>query len=315
MRELKNNEIEIKTSYVSLNPVDKLVLLNKFRIFYKYKKPVILGSEGSGIVTKIGSSVKGYKVGDRVMFMLPINELGALKPYHIINEDYIAKIPSNISLIEASTIPLNAVTAFQAAKLLKLKKDSTLIINGISGGFGDVATIIIKYFFGAQIIGIGNEAKKKRLEHFGVDQYYNYKNLEPSELKATADMLIDCVGKKQFLNELLMLKQNGKLLSLNMGPNKEFSKHENFNKIKNIMFSLYGKKFDKIANKQNKKYFFMLVKNEPFLLQKITDALLDINFGYKFEYELFDYNQLNIVIHRLKNNVNGNKMIIKFDEN
>ncbi|KAH7378560.1 zinc-binding dehydrogenase [Cadophora sp. MPI-SDFR-AT-0126] len=114
----KSNEIVVRNHSVAINPVDWLLLNNGSMILKWLKYPVILGSDLAGEVVAVGSDVKRFKVGERILsFALGItkssmdNRQGAFQLYPIIREDMASPIPDSMSYEEASVLPLGMSTA------------------------------------------------------------------------------------------------------------------------------------------------------------------------------------------------------------
>ena len=84
------------------------------------------------------------------------------------------------------------------------------------------------------------------------------------------DYIIDTLGEKEFAHELSILKEGGILLSLRTAPNKSYAKKNGFPLFKQILFSLAGLKYDRMAKHQGKEYRFLFVRADGMQLEKIT---------------------------------------------
>lgn len=74
------------------------------------------------------------------------------------------------------------------------------------------------------------------------------------------DYIIDTLGEKKFAHELYILKEGEILLSLRTAPNKSYAKKNAFPLFKQILFSLAGLKYDRMAKQQDKEYRFLFVR-------------------------------------------------------
>jgi NADPH:quinone reductase len=105
--------------------------------------PFLPGWDISGDVVSVGADVTEFQAGDRVVGMIPwyltrgapggYAELVAADP------QWLVSLPDSVDYAEASTIPLNAMTAHQALGLLSLDEPSTVLVTGASGGVGGCA--------------------------------------------------------------------------------------------------------------------------------------------------------------------------------
>ncbi len=84
------------------------------------------------------------------------------------------------------------------------------------------------------------------------------------------DYIIDTLGEKEFAHELSILKEGGILLSLRTAPNKSYAKKNAFPLFKQILFSLAGLKYDRMAKHQGKEYRVLFLRADGMQLEKIT---------------------------------------------
>jgi NADPH:quinone reductase len=105
-------------------------------------KPLTPGMDAAGVVESVGSGVTRVKVGDAVMAgVMPIRpEGGGQAEQIVVPEASVLAIPKGVSLIEASTLPMNGLTALLALELAALKPGQTF---GVSGGAGLLASYAI----------------------------------------------------------------------------------------------------------------------------------------------------------------------------
>ena len=101
--------------------------------------PLVLGSDGAGTVVARGSKARRFKAGDRVYSYTFGNPKGGFyAEYAAVSEDDAARIPANVSTLEAGALPAVGLTALLGLEKLKLGPKETLMILGASGGVGHV---------------------------------------------------------------------------------------------------------------------------------------------------------------------------------
>lgn len=100
--------------------------------------PFVPGMDAAGAVEAIDANADtDLKVGDEVMaFVVPNGTHGAYAQRIAVSADSVVRIPSNASLIEASTLPMNGLTARLALDTLRLPDGATLAITGAAGTLG-----------------------------------------------------------------------------------------------------------------------------------------------------------------------------------
>ncbi|EMD31530.1 hypothetical protein CERSUDRAFT_162969 [Gelatoporia subvermispora B] len=97
-------QLLVKIEATALNPADWKIQV--YGVLFE-TFPVILGSDAAGIVIELGEGVQGFAVGDRVFFQgyFVDSARSTYQQYALSNADVTAKIPKNISVEQAATIP------------------------------------------------------------------------------------------------------------------------------------------------------------------------------------------------------------------
>ena len=103
--------------------------------------PLVLGTDGSGVVAAVGSQVRGLKLGDEVYSYNWDNPKGGFyAEYVAVPAQRVGHVPRGMSLRDAGAIATTALTAIQGIDdALHLKSGETLIIHGAAGGVGSLA--------------------------------------------------------------------------------------------------------------------------------------------------------------------------------
>ncbi|KAL7267195.1 hypothetical protein RUND412_010227 [Rhizina undulata] len=105
------NQVLVKVVSAAVNPCDFMII--KCRVLVK-TFPAVLGEDIAGVVEKVGSKVKGFKVGDRVMYVHNFEpaDHGGFQQYSVQDASLVGKIPDNVDFDDAATVPLTSFTAF-----------------------------------------------------------------------------------------------------------------------------------------------------------------------------------------------------------
>jgi NADPH:quinone reductase len=108
--------------------------------------PLILGTDGAGLVAAVGSAVQDFKVGDKVYAYSFDNPKGGFyAEYVAVAADHVGHAPESLSLREAGAIGTTGLTAIQGIDdALHLKPGDTVIIHGATGGVGTLAVQFAK---------------------------------------------------------------------------------------------------------------------------------------------------------------------------
>ena len=205
----KPNEAVVKIQAVGVNFID--VYNREGR--YKQPLPLVLGQEGAGTVSAVGSDVRNVKVGDRVAYTLV---LGSYAEYAAVPADKLVKIPEGVSEREAAAAILQGMTAhYLVYDTYPLKKGETALVHAAAGGVG-LLLVQMAHNIGARVIGTVSTGEKAKLARdAGADDIilYTQTDFEAETKRLTGgkgiDVVYDSVGKTTFEKGLNLLRPRG----------------------------------------------------------------------------------------------------------
>jgi len=135
--EVAARDVLVKVSAASVNPLDKMVRNGEFKRLLKYRTPFVLGHDLAGVVTRVGSAVGEFQVGDEVYARPRDLRIGTFAEYIAIDQDDVAPKPDSLSLHEAAAVPLVSLAAWQAlVDRAHLKPGQKVLVHAGSGGLG-----------------------------------------------------------------------------------------------------------------------------------------------------------------------------------
>ena len=103
----------------------------------KDRTPVIPSHEMSGTVARLGAGVAGVAAGDEVIGLVDFDRDGAAAEYVVMAGASLAAKPRSLSHVAAATLPLAALTAWQAlADHAALRPGEQVLVQGGAGGVG-----------------------------------------------------------------------------------------------------------------------------------------------------------------------------------
>jgi NADPH:quinone reductase-like Zn-dependent oxidoreductase len=109
----------------------------EFKLILRYRLPVILGNDVAGVLVRVGSRVRRFKLGDKVYARPHQCRIGTFAEFISMNEGDVAIKPKTLTMEEAASIPLVSLTAWQALiERANLKKGQKVLIHAGSGGVG-----------------------------------------------------------------------------------------------------------------------------------------------------------------------------------
>ena len=161
------DHVEVKVQSAALNFRDVLKVLGLYPA--DSNDYLYLGDECAGVVTRVGSNVKNFKVGDEVFGFV---ESGFASHVSTPESQLFLK-PNQFSFDEAASIPVVFTTAYYAlTQVAQLQAGETILIHAGAGGVG-LAAIQIAKSIGATIITTASQTKRNLLKGLGVDHVFD----------------------------------------------------------------------------------------------------------------------------------------------
>jgi NADPH:quinone reductase len=210
--EPKASEAVVKLAASGVNFID--VYQREGR--YKVPLPFVLGQEGAGVVTAVGSQVRSVKNGDRVAWC---SILGSYAEYAAVPADRLVPIPTGVSDQQAAGAMLQGMTAhYLAHDTFPLKRGETALVHAAAGGVG-LLLVQMAHNIGARVIAtVSTEEKAKLARGAGADEIilYTQTDFEAETKRLTdgkgVDVVYDSVGKTTFEKGLNVLRPRGMMV-------------------------------------------------------------------------------------------------------
>src|SRR5258708_6208582 len=212
----KANEAVVKIAAAGVNFID--VYNREGR--YKAPLPLVLGQEGAGVVSAVGTdlrdNVRDLAVGDRVAYT---SVLGSYAEYSAVPADRLVKIPAGVGEREAAAAMLQGITAqYLTHDTYPLKKGETALIHAAAGGVG-LLLVQMPHNIGARVIAtVSTEEKAKLRRAMGADEVILYTQADfEVETKRLiggkgVDVVYDSVGNTTFDKGLNLLRPRGMMV-------------------------------------------------------------------------------------------------------
>ncbi|WP_121605637.1 NADP-dependent oxidoreductase [Virgibacillus sp. Bac332] len=258
--EIGEYEVLAEIHAASINPVDFKIRDGKVKLLVKYKMPLILGNDFSGVVAKVGAKVTRFKVGDEIYARPRKSKMGTFAEFIAIHEDDIALKPKNLSFEEAASIPLIGLTSYQALiDILDLQKGQKILIQAGAGGVGTFAIQLAK-LVGATVATTASEAGANLVKSLGADEVINYKTEKFEEILKNYDAVFDTLGGEILERSFEVIRSGGKIVSVSGLPNARFGKEYGSGFFKTLLFSVASHKLTTLEKKHNAPYTFLFMK-------------------------------------------------------
>src|SRR4051794_23361997 len=175
--------------------------------------PLTLGSDLSGEVAALGSGISDMAVGDQVFGVTNTQFLGAYAEYAVASAAMLAKKPSSLSYVEAASVPVIAVTAWQGLfDQAHVEAGQTVVIHGAAGNVGAYAVQLARR---ARLRSIATAGTKDvdYVRALGADKVVDYHTQRFEDEVKDADAVLDLVGGETQTRSFQVLRPGGKLVS------------------------------------------------------------------------------------------------------
>lgn len=227
-------EVLVKLEAASLNYVDLLVV--KGLLNPNFSLPYIPVTDGAGVVEQVGAGVTAFQVGDRVATtFIPHwlkgkptsdstdyaarqglgNVPGQLAEYKCFTVNQLIHSPTNLSVIESSTLPIAGLTAWNALNYSNLAAGQTVLLHG-TGGVSIFALQFAKVLGAKVIISSSRDEKLNRAKQLGADFLINYRTTSDWEAVVHqltdghgVDVVVETVGGGNLQQSLNALRMGG----------------------------------------------------------------------------------------------------------
>lgn len=214
---LREDEVLIQVHATAVNMLDAKIRSGEFKLILPYRTPFVLGHDVAGVVVDIGPRVRQFKVGDEVYARPDDFRIGTFAEFVAVKERSVATKPNNITMVEAASIPLVGLTAWQAlVDQAKLKAGQKVFIQAGSGGVGTFAIQLAKHL-GAKVATTTSSANVSLVKSLGADTVIDYKKEDFEQHLSGYDVVLNSQDGKTLKKSMGVLKPGGKLITIT-GP-------------------------------------------------------------------------------------------------
>ena len=267
------DEVGVELYSSGLNLLDSKIRSGEFKLILPYKFPLTLGHDAAGIITQIGKNVRTFKVGEQVYARPSDFHIGTFAQYIAVKEKDLALKPRNISMEEAASIPLVALTAWQAlVEIGNVQKGQRVFIQAGSGGVGTIAIQLAKYL-GATVATTASEKSFDALRSLGADVLIDYKKQDFEHVLKDYDLVLNSQDTATLKKSLNVLKPGGKLISISGPPTPDFAKAIDAPWYVKIILSLISSGVRRKAEKLGVHYSFLFMRADGKQLHQITKLI------------------------------------------
>ena len=211
------HDVRVAVHAAAVNPVDFKIRSGGQRAVVWLTLPWTLGMDVSGEVLEVGAKVTGFAVGDQVVSSPSHRRMGCYAEEVVIRADEVALKPKSLSHVEAASLPLVALTAWDAlVGALQVKRGQRVLIQAGAGGVGSVAIQIAKHL-GAEVLATCSAANIELVKKLGADVAIDYRAQDWREVARGCDAVLDSLGGEALHGAIDTVKRGGRVACITPG--------------------------------------------------------------------------------------------------
>jgi alcohol dehydrogenase len=263
-------DLLVQVHAASVNPLDAKTRGGQLKVLLKYPFPLVLGNDLSGVVVDVGAQVTRFKRGDAIYARLDKDRIGAFAEFAVVREGAAALKPANLGFEEAASLPLVALTAWQAlVEIGKLGAGQRVLIHAGSGGVGSVA-IQLAHHLGATVFTTVGQRNVELVKRLGADVAIDYRRERFEDVARDCDVVLDSAGGDTLVRCFECVKPGGVVVSIGSTPSAAFARSLGLNALLVLVIGIMSRKVTAAARRHNARYEYLFMRPEGDQLREVA---------------------------------------------
>ena len=263
-------DLLVRVRAASINPLDSKIRDGKVKTLLHYSFPLLLGNDLSGEIVDIGSDVTRFAKGEAIYARLDKERIGAFAELAAVSERAAARKPSNLSHVEAASLPLVGLTSWQALlELGRLERGQKVLIHGGSGGVGTFALQLARHV-GATVYTTASARNHELVTRLGADVAIDYRQQRFEDVAKDCDLVFDTQGGETLLRSFSCVRPGGVVVSVGGVPDAKFARAWGLNPLLVLALGMMTRKVTSAAKKQGARFEYLFMRADGAQLAQIT---------------------------------------------
>jgi NADPH:quinone reductase-like Zn-dependent oxidoreductase len=271
-----DRDVLVNVDAAGVNMLDAKIRDGEFKLLIPYQAPFVLGHDLAGVVTRAGSAVTRFSVGDEVYGRPRDGRIGTFAERIAVDEDDLAIKPASLSMAEAASVPLVALTAWQVlVERANLQPGQNVLVHAGSGGVGTYAIQLAKHL-GATVTTTTGSSNVEWVRDLGADVVIDYRTQDFETVAHDYDIVLDSRDGETLAKSLRVLSPGGLAIGLAGPPDPDFARHQGLRLPLRLAITGLSLKTRLTARRHGVRYSFLLMRASGAQLDEIT-KLIDTN--------------------------------------
>ena len=268
------HDVLVQVQAAGLNSLDEKIRSGAFKSFLRYELPQVMGNDLAGTVIGVGAQARGFVLGDRVYARPDTDRIGTFAERIAVADADLALMPATATVEEAGSLPLVALTAWQAlVEKGNVQPGQRVLIHAGAGGVGSIAVQLAKHL-GATVATTVSAGNVDFARELGADIVIDYRNQDFEHLLDGYDLVLDSLGGQNLEKSLRVLRPGGKAIGIAGPPDPAFARRAGMNPVLRLAIAALSSKVRRQAKRLGVTYEFLFMRASGDQLRQIT-ALVD----------------------------------------
>ncbi|HEY9290915.1 MAG TPA: NADP-dependent oxidoreductase [Microlunatus sp.] len=305
-----DRDVLVQVAAAGVNHLDEKVRSGEFKQILPYQLPITLGHDLAGTVIETGTKVHGFKVGDQVYGRPRDGRIGTFAERISVDASDLAPRPATLSAVEAASLPLVALTAWQTlVDRGGVRAGQKVLIHAGAGAVGTIAIQLAKHL-GATVATTTSAANADFARTLGADIVIDYRSHDFEQELSDYDLVLDSLGGDNLRKSLGVLRPGGKAIGISGPPDPAFAKEAGLNPVIRVAIAALSATTRRRAKKLGVDYEFHLMHASGDQLRQIT-TLVDSGVIHPTVGKTFTFDQTPMALEALATGaVRGKPVII-----
>ncbi|MGF0116972.1 NADP-dependent oxidoreductase [Promicromonospora sp. Marseille-Q5078] len=269
-----DHDVLVRVAAAGVNQLDEKIREGEFKAILPSKTPLTLGHDVAGTVVRTGPGVSGFRPGDQVFARPRDGRIGTFAERIAIDEADLAHAPAVLGPAEAASLPLVALTAWQALVVRgNVQPGQKVLVHAGAGGVGSVTIQLAKHL-GAQVATTASAKNADFVRELGADVVVDYRTQDFEAELSGYDLVLDSLGGENLATSLRILRPGGKVIGIAGPPDPAYARAQGLNPVLRLAITALSGRIRRQAKKLGVSYEFLWMHASGEQLRQIA-ALVD----------------------------------------
>ena len=303
------DDVLVQVHAAGVNLLDSKIRSGEFKLILPYRPPFVLGHDVAGVVVRVGARVKRFKPGDEIFARPADHRIGTFAEFIAVKERDVALKPKRLTMVEAASIPLVGLTAWQAlVEIGQVKPGQKVFVQAGSGGVGTFAIQLAKRL-GAVVATTTSTSNLDLVRGLGADVIVDYKQEDFSTRLSDYDLVLHSQDREALAKSWRVLRPGGRLVSISGPPDPNLADQLGAPWFVKLFTRLSSSGARRAAKRRGATYSFLFMRANGEQLREIA-SLIDAGHIHAVVDKVFPFESTNEALSYVERGRARGKVVI-----